>query len=63
MTFEELPDVLTLKETAQYLKISYAKIHEMVHANEIPHFRIGRAIRVNKHVLKNWLDEKTEPKH
>ena len=46
---DDVPEVLTVEEAAQYLKVSPASVRRMVQANRIPYFRIGkRNIRIFK---------------
>jgi len=46
---------LTVKELSAYLKRSPSATYELIHTGEIPHLRIGRAIRVPKSEVEKWL--------
>ncbi len=48
--------ILTIPEVARYLKISKSKIYYLVQRREIPHFRIGRNVRIKESELMKWLD-------
>lgn len=52
-----LPPVLTVEETARFMRISRGAAYEAVRANEIPHIRIGRTIRVPRAALLALLGE------
>jgi len=49
-------DILTLAEAADYLKISYHRAAELARTNALPHFRLGRQIRVSRTELMEWIE-------
>ncbi len=51
----DLPLVLTVEEAADVLRISRGSAYEAIRADEIPHVRIGRTIRVPRHALLSLL--------
>ena len=48
-------EVLTLSETASYLKIAERTIHRMIQRREIPCARVGSQWRFLRSVLDDWL--------
>ena len=48
-------EVLTVSEAAEWLQISKNKVYELVNRGELPSFRIGRAIRIFKDELVDFL--------
>ena len=40
--------VMTVKDLAQYLKISESKVYRMVNASQIPAFRVGKSWRFTR---------------
>jgi excisionase family DNA binding protein len=52
-------EILTVPMVAEYLKISKAKIYYLVKRKEIPHFRIGRNVRIRWNDLQAWLEKLT----
>jgi excisionase family DNA binding protein len=49
---------LTLREMQEMLGIGSTKAYELVTMpGGIPNVRIGRAIRINKRELTNWLEQ------
>ncbi len=57
MRYEDLPDVLTIPEVAKFLQIGITKAYEMSHWRGFPAIRIGRAIRIPKKALMEWLEQ------
>ena len=50
-------EILTLSETAEYLKVAEKTIQRMITANKIPCTRVGNQWRFIKSVLDDWLME------
>lgn len=50
-----LPEVLTLREGADFLRISERKAWEMVDKKLLPHFRVGNQIRFHLDDLRHWI--------
>lgn len=53
-----MPEILTVKEAAQYLKLSVVTIRRLIKKGEIPHFKIGDAVRIDKQDLDKYLESK-----
>ncbi len=50
------PEVLTVLEAAQLLRVGKNVVYELVSQNKIPHQRIGRKqIRFSRQALMSWL--------
>jgi len=47
--------VLTIREVAQYLRLSEAKIYELARNGTIPALRIGKSWRFQKELLIEWV--------
>ena len=60
----ELPKVerttLTMKETAEYLGISYWLLNQLVRRKQIPCARVGRRVLFRVQALNEYLKEKEE---
>jgi len=56
--FEDLPDVLSIAEVAEVMRLSRGAIYNAVRAGELPSFKIGRRIMVSKKVLQRKLQGK-----
>lgn len=65
-TLDELPDILTAQDIADYLKISRRRIYELFQINVIyggiPNFEIGNSKRVLKEDLVKWIISKKNSK-
>ena len=48
--------LLTVRETAQRLRISRYLTYELVARGELPAFRLGRAIRIRRDALDSWIE-------
>ena len=49
------PEVLDVREAAALLRVGKNAVYEAVARNEIPHRRIGKAIRFSRGALLAWL--------
>lgn len=60
---EELK-IITAAEVAELLGVTRETVYRLTRANQIPHFRIGTAIRYSKKSIIDWiaveLDERNE---
>lgn len=60
----ELPKVerttLTVKETAEYLEISYWLVNQLVRRKQIPCVRVGGRVLFRVQALDEYLKEKEE---
>jgi len=57
---DTIPDVMTVQDVAQYLRLSKAKVYRMAQANEIPAIKIGSAWRFKKELIDEWMRHETE---
>ena len=48
-------EVLTVAEAAQWLQISKNTVYELIRRGKLPHFRVGRGIRIFKDELIAFL--------
>lgn len=56
---EELQDdILTIQDAAEYMKVSVPVIRKMIDDGDLPHFRRGKIIRLNKYDVLNWMSNK-----
>jgi excisionase family DNA binding protein len=47
--------IMTIKETANYLKVSVPTVRSLIGNKEIPFFQKGQVIRINRSHLVEWL--------
>ncbi|HEV2890461.1 MAG TPA: helix-turn-helix domain-containing protein [Frankiaceae bacterium] len=58
MTIDDLPEVLTIDETARFLRISRGLAFTAARRGEIPAVRVGRRLLVPRVRLVAWLHDK-----
>ncbi|MEK5391862.1 helix-turn-helix domain-containing protein [Margalitia sp. FSL K6-0131] len=56
MRYEELKDVLTVKDITEFLGISRAKAYELVHTGEFHTVKVGSRILIPKKSIQKWLE-------
>lgn len=52
-----LPDVMTIEETAKYLRIAKSSLYKLAQEGKIPCQKVGRHWRFRKESIDRWLDE------
>jgi excisionase family DNA binding protein len=52
---------LTVAQVAKALNVSQRHVYKLVAENQIPHFRIGDAVRFDSKIIVGWLDEQMDP--
>lgn len=52
-------DSLTTEEVAQALKVSKLTVYDLIKKGELPSYRVGRQIRVDKNVLEQYKNQGT----
>ena len=60
MEFKSLPEIITPKELANYLKISEITIKRALRTGELIGFKAGRDWRIEKQKVINWLKQPVE---
>jgi excisionase family DNA binding protein len=55
---ESQKSALTVTEVAEMLHVSRRLIYQLVTIGEIPHFKVGSAVRFEPHRLAEWLRAK-----
>ena len=52
--------ILTVRDVAEYLRMSEAKVYRLANERHLPAIRIGRSWRFRKDLLDEWLSQCTE---
>lgn len=52
-------EVMTLREVAQYLKITERTLYRLVQEGKVPAFRVGNAWRFRRSDLDRWIAQQT----
>lgn len=55
-------EILTIKEVAQYLKVTEKTIYRLAAADQIPAFKVGGSWRFRKSELDNWMVKQEQNK-
>ena len=56
-----MDEILTLQETAQYLKCHESTIRRYIKQGDFPHFKLGpRAFRFRKSDIDRWIAQKVQ---
>lgn len=53
------PRILTVKEAADYLKVSPQTMYRLLQRRQIPGFRVGSDWRIDREVLDRWRLSRT----
>ena len=56
------PDVMTIQETSQYLRIPISSLYKIAQAGKIPCQKVGRHWRFKRTAIDRWL-EQMPPQH
>lgn len=59
-SFDELPIMLSVTETATVLGISRTSAYELVKCNDFPSINVGSRIVIPKDKLKKWIQNQLE---
>lgn len=51
--------ILTVREVAEYLRLSEAKVYRMANDGQLPVIRLGKTWRFRKDLLDEWLAERS----
>jgi excisionase family DNA binding protein len=52
--------ILTVREVAEYLRMSEAKVYRLANERHLPAVRIGKSWRFRKDLLDEWISQCTE---
>lgn len=50
-----IPEVMTVDEVAQYLRVSRSTVYRLLRDGEIPASKVGGYWRFRRHVIDTWL--------
>lgn len=52
------PDIMTIKQVAEYLQVDEKTVYRLAQKSEIPCFKIGYTWRFKKERIDKWIEEK-----
>ncbi|MGD1094007.1 MAG: helix-turn-helix domain-containing protein [Bryobacteraceae bacterium] len=53
---ERIPEALTTNKVATILKVKPSRVKELVRQDILPHFRLGRQIRIDQRQLQHFIE-------
>lgn len=56
-----LPEIATLAEVAEYLRIDERRLRALVNSNEIGHMKLGRTITFPRSAVEEYVAKHTTP--
>ena len=59
----KLPEIMTIGETAQYLRISISSLYKLAQEGRIPCQKVGRHWRFRREAIDRWLEQSKPPLH
>ncbi len=57
MGIDNLQDILTIKELAEFLKVNEATIRRAIDAGKLKALKVGKSWRIEKEEVIKWLQE------
>jgi len=57
---EEFPQVLTIDEASNYLRIPLSSLYKLAQEGKIPCQKVGRHWRFRKEAIDRWLEERVQ---
>ena len=58
--FADYPDVVTVKELQQMLRLSRTQTYALIHSGDIDHFKLGTSIRIPKKAVTAFLHDRLD---
>jgi excisionase family DNA binding protein len=55
--------ILTVKQTAELLQCRPATVYHLIRDQDLPAFRVGRAYRLSRTALEEWIREQLRPEN
>jgi len=52
-------DILTIKEVADYLKVTERTLYRLAQEGKLPAFKVGGSWRFRREDLDRWIEEQT----
>ena len=52
---KNITEILTIREVADYLKVSVPTVRSLIERGDIPYFQRGQVIRLNKSDVIKWM--------
>ena len=56
-------ELMKITEVAEVLAVSVSTVRRLIKYHELPHIRVGRALRFNRTDIREWAKRRCEEKH
>ena len=53
-----MPEILTVQEVCQYLRIAKPTLYRYVRSGGLPGFKMGKMWKFHRHMIDNWVQTK-----
>lgn len=60
--FEEYPDILTVEEACEALRVGYNAMYELLNSGKLKAYKNGRTWRIPRNALKEYILENAKIK-
>lgn len=57
MGIENLPDIITVKQLAEFLQVSEQTIKRAIKTGDLEAFKVGRDWRVEREKVQEWIEK------
>lgn len=58
MGLDNMPDILTVKQLAEFLQVTELTIRRAINAGELKAFKVGREWRIERERVLEWINQK-----
>ena len=58
---ENVPDVMTIEETSEFLRVPVSSLYKLAQTGKIPCQKVGRHWRFHRPTLEKWVGGKSSP--
>jgi len=53
-------EIMTVRDVADYLRLSEAKVYRMANGGKVPALRVGKSWRFKRDLIDEWIRRETE---
>lgn len=58
MGLDKLPEILTIQELSEFIKISVVTIRRAIESDKLKAFKVGKVWRIEREAVIEWLETK-----
>jgi excisionase family DNA binding protein len=55
-----LPEIMTIEEVAEYLRVPLSSLYKLAQHGKIPASKVGRHWRFRREFINRWMDEQVQ---